>query len=262
MLGTVSAAMALTTTTIQGVRALASALDRIKEAPQTITNIKVELHNVQSIIENLQAALQQGDRKLILDGLVKGSIEATLKTCSDSCERFHTEVEKLLEHSSKSGLSLRGKLTVGIFARGRITAFIDELEAHKSTINLALNGANLLVCTGQPKQRQLPMVQGSNQAHLRDAGVDDQYPTAADMQKRAQLAKGYQDLLALLQNKVAEARADIEVSNIEGLNSARILAGAKGEGSNDKIKVNNVKADGGSLVTGFSGTMDFDAIFK
>lgn len=144
IVGTVSAAVGLAATALHAVRVLANDLGSIKDAPQTIANAKTELHNVQSVIESLQAALDQSDWQPVLSDIVcTGNLEAALKACSEVCGRFHEELKKLLRHSSEGELSRRDRFNVGFLAKDRVTAFISELNVCKSTISLALNGANL-----------------------------------------------------------------------------------------------------------------------
>ena len=145
IVGTVSAAVSLTTTTLHAVRILANDLSSIKDAPQTIANAKTELHNVQSVIESLQAALNQSNWQPVLSDITcTGNLEAALKACSDVCGRFHQELKKLLRHSNEGDLSRRDRFNVGFFAKNKVVAFISELNVCKSTISLALSGANLL----------------------------------------------------------------------------------------------------------------------
>lgn len=144
MIGTVSAAVSLATIALHAVRVLANDLGSIKDAPQTITNAKTELRNVQSVIENLQTSLDQTDWQPVLSDIVRtGNLEAALEACRDACSRFHDELKNLLRHSSESELSRRDRLNVGFFAKDRVVAFVGELNVCKSTISLALNGANL-----------------------------------------------------------------------------------------------------------------------
>ncbi|UPL01157.1 hypothetical protein LCI18_012091 [Fusarium solani-melongenae] len=265
MIGTVSAAVSLATIALHAIRVLANDLGTIKDAPQTITSAKTELHNVQSIIENLQTSLDHTDWQPVLSDIVRtGNLEAALKACSDVCGRFHEELKKLLRHSSEGELSLRDRLNVGFLAKDRVTAFISELNVCKSTINLALNGANLIISMEQFRQLQVLSSQRSTGIQSRNAETTDQ-DLAADIQRGAQLAKGHQDLLAFLQAKVDENRRRIELGNVETLNSARVMAGVNNTDSTEgdiNVKVGNIKADGGKALLGYTSKVDVDAFFR
>ncbi|RMJ19780.1 hypothetical protein CDV36_000585 [Fusarium kuroshium] len=264
IVGTVSAAVGLAATTLHAVRVLANDLGSIKDAPQTIANAKTELHNVQSVIESLQAALDQGDSRPILhDIALTRNLEAALKACSEVCGRFHEELKKLLRHSSEGELSRRDRLNVGFLARDRVVAFVGELSVCKSTISLALNGANLMVSMEHFKQLQVLSSQSSTEIQSRNVEATGQ-DLAADIQRGAQLVKGYQDLLAFLQTKVDENRRRIELGNVEMLNSARVMAGINNTDGTEgeiNVKVGNVKADGGKALLGYTGKVDVNAFF-
>ncbi|RSM13883.1 hypothetical protein CDV31_005632 [Fusarium ambrosium] len=263
IVGTVSAAVSLTTTTLHAVRILANDLSSIKDAPQTITNAKTELHNVQSVIESLQAALNQSDWQPVLSDITcTGNLEAALKACSDVCDRFHEELKKLLRHSKEGDLSRRDRFNVGFFAKNKVVAFISELNVCKSTISLALNGANLMISLEQFKQLQVLSSQSSTEIQSRNGEATD---SAADIQRGAQLAKGYQDLLAFLQTKVDENRRRIELGNVEMLNSARVMAGVNntdGTEGDINVKAGDIKVDGGKALLGYTSKVDVDAFFR
>ncbi|RSM00889.1 hypothetical protein CEP52_008853 [Fusarium oligoseptatum] len=265
IVGTVSAAVSLTTTTLHAVRILANDLGSIKDAPQTITNAKTELHNVQSVIESLQAALNQSDWQPVLSDITcTGNLEAALKACSDVCDRFHEELKKLLRHSKEGDLSRRDRFNVGFFAKNKVVAFISELNVCKSTISLALNGANLMISLEQFKQLQTLSNQRSSEIQPRNIETTGQ-DLAADIQRGAQLAKGYQDLLAFLQAKVDENRRQIELGNVEMLNSARVMAGVNGTDGTEgdiNVKVGDIKVDGGKALLGYTSKVDVDAFFR
>merc|ERR1712137_983758 len=78
IVGTVSATVGLAATALHAVRVLANDLGSIKDAPQTIANAKTELHNVQSVIESLQTALDQSDWQPVLRSIT-GVLEVALK---------------------------------------------------------------------------------------------------------------------------------------------------------------------------------------
>lgn len=116
----------------------------------------------------------------------------------------------------------------------------------------------------QFKQLQVLSSQSSTEMQSRNAETTDQ-DLVADIQRGAQLAKGYQDLLAFFHTNVDEKRKRIELGNVEMLNSAKVVAGAHNidgtEGGID-VKVGDVKADGGKALLGYSGNGNFDIVFK
>ncbi|RSL68276.1 hypothetical protein CEP53_002649 [Fusarium sp. AF-6] len=271
IVGTVSAAVGLAATALHAVRVLANDLGSIKDAPQTIANAKTELHNVQSVIENLQAALDQSDWQPIVSGIVRtGNIDAALKACSEVCGRFHDELKNLLRHSSEGELSRRDRFNVGFLAKDRVVAFIGELNMCKATISLALNGTNFIFSMEQFRQLQVLTSRHSTEIQLGSVETFNQDPVVdqdlvADIERGAQLAKNYQDLLAFFQAKVEENRRQIELGNVEMLNSARVMAGVNntdGTEGDINVKVGNVRADGGKALLGYTSKVDVDAFFR
>lgn len=116
----------------------------------------------------------------------------------------------------------------------------------------------------QFKQLQLLSGQSSTEIQSRNVNTTDQ-GLAADIQRGAQLARGYQDLLAFLQTKVSEKCKRIELGTVEMLNSAKVVAGAHnmdGTEGDINVKVGNVKANGGKALLGYTSKVDVDAFFR
>lgn len=121
-----------------------------------------------------------------------------------------------------------------------------------------------MVSMEQLQQLQVLANQHSTEIQLRNDEAVDQ-DLAADIERGAQLARGYEDLLAFFQAKVAENRRQIEVGNVETLNSARVMAGVNntdGTEGDINVKVGNVKADGGKALLGYTSKVDVDAFFR
>jgi hypothetical protein len=143
--GTVSGAIAVIDTTAHAIRTLMDDINGIKDAPATIRNVKTELENVQPIITSLRTALQN-DGTVTDDfrTLVQSSnVEKALKTCEESCKNFQSTLRKWLKHSDDAGVDWRDRIKVGFFGEKKLAALTNELNICKSTISMALNGANL-----------------------------------------------------------------------------------------------------------------------
>ncbi|KAF5006656.1 hypothetical protein FDECE_6990 [Fusarium decemcellulare] len=270
VVGTVSASVSLIATALHATRVLTSDLSSIKDAPQTITNLKAELQNVHSVIQSLQTALSTQDSlQAFRDIAQTANVDVALKACRDSCGRFHKELKDLLKHSNDEKLSKRDRFNIGFLAKDRVVAFTSELNVCKSTVGLALNGANLLVSMEQYRQLQVMATQPSSERRETSTGAaapeQSNDNLATDIERGVELSKGYQDLLALLQSKVNEHRIRIEVGNVNMLNSARVMAGVNnvdGTEGDMNVKIGNVKADGGKALLGYTSKVDVDAFFR
>ncbi|KAJ3536628.1 hypothetical protein NM208_g6644 [Fusarium decemcellulare] len=264
VVGTVSASVSLVATALHATRVLANDLSSIKDAPQTITNLKAELQNVQSVIQSLQTALSTQDSlQAFRDIAQTANVDVALKACRDSCGRFHKELKDLLKHSNQEKLSKRDRFSIGFLAKDRVVALTSELNVCKSTVGLALNGANLLVSMEHYKQLQVMATPPSSGTSTDAAAPEQSHDNlATDIERGVELSKGYQDLLALLQSKVNEHRTQIEVGSVVMLNSARVMAGVNnvdGTEGEMSVKIGNVKADGGKALLGYTNKVDVDA---
>ncbi|KAF4982808.1 hypothetical protein FZEAL_1660 [Fusarium zealandicum] len=108
--GAATAAIGVAATALHAIRVLDNDSANIKDAPQAI--------------------------------LDTCNIETALKASDDSCTCFHRELMDLTRHTNKGKTS---KFSIGLLAKNRVVAFTSELNVCKSTVGLALNGANLQV---------------------------------------------------------------------------------------------------------------------
>ncbi|KAH6960049.1 hypothetical protein BKA56DRAFT_680302 [Ilyonectria sp. MPI-CAGE-AT-0026] len=269
IVGTVSAAIGIAATALHVIRVLANDLGSIKEASQVITDVKTELHNVQSVIESLQTALGAGDRQQVFRDITKnGNVEGALKACEQSCSRFHAELKELLKHSSDGKLSKRDRFNIGFLARDRVVAFTTGLNVCKSTLGLALNGANLMVAMEQYKQLEVIVKQGPSELQRSNAdAAEPEYNTAdlaTEVARGAELSKGYQELLDFLQSKVEENRTRLQIGKVNMVNTkgAAGITNADGTEGDLDVKIGDVTTDSSKVVVGYSKGVNFDAMFS
>lgn len=143
IVGTVSGTVGMAAVALHALRTLLDDLSSIKDAPEDITNIKIELSNTQLVIDGLHVALKVDDWEPETRNVMQaGNVEVALTACKDSCTRFHLGLQKLLKHSTDGKISKRDKFAFGFMSRGKVAAFKGELNLCKSTVGLALNAAN------------------------------------------------------------------------------------------------------------------------
>ncbi|KAM5345806.1 hypothetical protein ACJ41O_011667 [Fusarium nematophilum] len=260
----------LSTAALYAIRVLKNDLGTIKDAPQAITDLNTELQNVQYVVESLQAALGREDRQTATqDVVLNANVEAALKACGDSCTGFHAELKELLKHSSDGKLSKRDRFNFGFLARDRVVAFANALNVCKSTLGLALNGANFIVALEQYNQLQVIAKRGPPETERSnaDGNIEPEYDStdlATDIEQGSKLMKGYQELLGVLQSKVEENRTRLKIGDVDMVDSkgAAGITNADGTEGHLEVDLGNVKADRSKVVVGYSKKVDFGALFS
>jgi hypothetical protein len=148
VIGTVSGVVGITLAALHAIRILINDIENIKDAPETIGNVKRELESVEGVLNTLEKTLR--DENILskdFEELVGGAnVESAMKNCEGACKRFQSTLKKWWKHSTDTDIHWWDRAKVGFFGEKRVAAFTTELNSCKATVSMALNSANLSVC--------------------------------------------------------------------------------------------------------------------
>jgi hypothetical protein len=126
---------------LQSIQFLATTIDNIKDVPDTIKNIKVDLDAVGPILRYLHTALQGDASQILLNDEIKFAIE----NCERACTAFRTSLDHWMRHSTENKTFWMDRWRVGLFGNERIKTFKGQLNDCKATISVALSTASVYV---------------------------------------------------------------------------------------------------------------------
>ncbi|KXH49876.1 hypothetical protein CNYM01_08069 [Colletotrichum nymphaeae SA-01] len=254
VLATSSAVVALTATTLQGIRGAREKIDKITRAPELIANIKKELQLIQNLMERLEISVKSNDTE-VLSVTADTNVQSALTACGASCCALDNEVDKLLKRSKDGRVHLMDSVNIGLFGKDKLQIFVDELRICKQTVDLALAGANFLASIEQTKQLQAILKQV-------EANDNDAYSEATP-QKSRDLIKGYEELQALLFAQVNERRSKLTVGKVKVLESQAVIGihGADGTDGELDVQLGNVEGQESNMLVGYSKGVDLNAAF-
>jgi Fungal N-terminal domain of STAND proteins len=136
-IGIASGVVALTTFALQSSVSLYQIINGLQSNKRVIRELKEELEALDEVLMSLKDALSN----ILADFSV---LKLPLLRCAQACNEFQSLVEKCSSRSSGPTTSLRdwAKLT---YMGDDIMGFKNTLSGYKSTIAIALGGANLYV---------------------------------------------------------------------------------------------------------------------
>ena len=126
-------------------RVLLDEINRIREVPGVLIQVKEELQGVQAVLESLKAVLDPNSElpepaRKAIDNV---RIECALKICDNSCQNFHQTLLKWTKHSTQDKTFWWDRVRIGFYGEERIQALRNQLAISKATITMAITTANL-----------------------------------------------------------------------------------------------------------------------
>ena len=130
-----SGLVALTAFACNASKTLYQAIQSFKNNQRAIRELKEELEALDGVLQSLRQAADDGDADL-------NGLELPVFRCGKACEEFEAMLVKCTAHSGGSRTSFRDWAKLSYMGED-IAGFRNMLAGYKSTISIALGGANL-----------------------------------------------------------------------------------------------------------------------
>jgi len=126
---------------VSSSKLLYETLQSIRDAPETLRNLRSEVQVLQQTILSFQQGVEQdraiGTRSEAQE-LVLNELKPALQACHECCEKLNGRIVKLLSNSKDGHISLRDKIKLQ-FQDKEIEASRALLASFKSTLTITLN---------------------------------------------------------------------------------------------------------------------------
>ena len=149
VLSTASAIVGLVVPALHITRILRDDVKGIKDAPQEIKDLGVDVDSYADCLELLQSVQQQEWDKLGAEAADK--TQKAVRSRGDACTGFHTQLKEWTKHSDPNGkLSHRDRFQIGFFEKEQIKGLQRQLQSGKASLNntIALAGLYVSLATG------------------------------------------------------------------------------------------------------------------
>lgn len=127
---------------MHGTRLLLNDIEKIREAPATVADLKKDLEGLFLATERLKVVEASELDSL---GIAKQSLSGAITTCDEACEIFRKDLQRWTKHSKDGNLSRWDRINVAFFQDENIKSLSSRLQTCKTTLILAVSTATLFV---------------------------------------------------------------------------------------------------------------------
>jgi hypothetical protein len=140
------AAVGISGTAITSISTLRKTIAAIKDAHEDVLDIRAQLDKIRSPLDALQALVADTDAETnatFKQVLLKTGMANAVNDCGKACEAFNKRLQKWTRHSHGDKLSLRDKMSVGIWNKERVRTFRTRVETCQRTVHFTISSTQL-----------------------------------------------------------------------------------------------------------------------
>ncbi|KAJ5226237.1 hypothetical protein N7468_007462 [Penicillium chermesinum] len=164
---------------LHGIRVLLEDLDKIKEAPNNVLELKDELKSVERVVASLESIDDEDWNNM--DTNIAVDAKTLIESCTKTCEAFRIKVQHWTRHSLGDKLSVLDRPFIGFFKSSEIDSMQRKLQAYKGSI-----GSSLPYETDQRCTRHGSLKQSHGQEAVKAINAQREQVLLAQRQAEAQ----------------------------------------------------------------------------
>jgi hypothetical protein len=135
----------ITVPALQAIQHLLNDVQSIKDAPETIQDLKDHLHQVILAVSSLQT-IEAGEWESLGSNITDG-VESTIRLCTTACDRFGADLKRWTSRSHGGDFSFLDRAKIGFVKQGQIKSMQGQLQTCQITISRVVSTATLYVMT-------------------------------------------------------------------------------------------------------------------
>ncbi|OQE09546.1 hypothetical protein PENVUL_c006G04981 [Penicillium vulpinum] len=159
---------------ISNLRRLINSLSEANDVMQDVTSNLEAIERPLAALENLQISdsTTYAETREVLE---KTGVAEAVNICGQACAGFTKKLEQWTKHSSSTKLSLRDRLSVGLWNKEKIQTFRTQVATCQAIVQFAIDSAQLIIivrCENASKtareetEKQLRALETSIQEHI------------------------------------------------------------------------------------------------
>lgn len=124
---------------------LHSLINSLTEAKDIVTDVASSLANIERPLAALErlSISDEATSTAAKEDLKKAGVAEAVNKCGDACDEFSKNLKKWTKHSSTVRLSLRDRLSVGVWNKEKIRTFRTQLQSCEATVQFAVTSTQL-----------------------------------------------------------------------------------------------------------------------
>lgn len=140
------AAVGITGTAISGMNTLRGTFTGLRDVQEDLDAMRLQLENTRQPLDTLQSLVLSPDEAYNATSkeiLAKTGMADAVNDCGKACEDFNKRLQKWTRHSTEDELSLRDKMSIGLWNKERVRTFRTRIETCQRTVHLAISSTQL-----------------------------------------------------------------------------------------------------------------------
>jgi N-methylhydantoinase B/oxoprolinase/acetone carboxylase alpha subunit len=132
---------------IASIISVRNTINNIQDAEEVVGDIRTQLESIQRPLDSLKELRisDTGTLTASKNALVRSGVTEAVNDCGKACAAFDRKLQKWTKHSPDGKLSLRDKMTVGIWNKEKILTFKTRVETCQLSVQFAVSSVELLV---------------------------------------------------------------------------------------------------------------------
>ncbi|KAF2006538.1 hypothetical protein P154DRAFT_517605 [Amniculicola lignicola CBS 123094] len=252
-------AIGITGVATTSIAQLHTLIDGLSEAQDVVADVASSLTNIERPLAALdQLAISDEATSIAAkEDLRKAGVAEAVNKCGDACKEFSKDLTKWTRHSTTTKLSLRDRLSVGVWNREKIRTLRMQLQSCEATVHFAVTSTQLMLQLRSERmseadrenvRKQLQTLETKIQEHIElttrqqeeaqarkqelqeepedeDDGSAQRALAIKEVEEQSRLLEADQVSCGVVFSQVRSKRSGQDISNVVTLDNSRALVG-------------------------------------
>ncbi|KAJ5660889.1 uncharacterized protein N7484_000261 [Penicillium longicatenatum] len=168
-------ALGITEFALSSIHHLRELIKGLEEANDVVQDVVSNLGAIQHSLSALKD-LQMSNNVIYVDtkeDLKKTGVAEAVNKCGQACADFSNKLEQWTKHSSTTKLSLRDRLTIGLWNKEKIQTFRTQVHSCQAIVHFAIDSATLMILTRSENTSKTAWQQTEKQLRVLGTAVQE-----------------------------------------------------------------------------------------
>ncbi|KAJ5237918.1 Cytochrome P450 [Penicillium chrysogenum] len=168
-------ALGITEFTLSSIGYLHGLIKGLDEAEDVIQDVTSDLEAIQlplAALENLQIS-DSTTYVAAKEDLKKTGVTEAVNKCGQACADFSKMLKQWTRHSSTMKLSLRDRLSVGLWNKERVRTFRTQVRSCRAIVQFAIESAQLVILVRSENMSKTARQEMANQLRILETAIQE-----------------------------------------------------------------------------------------
>jgi hypothetical protein len=140
-----AATIGITGAAITSIASVRNTITNIQDAEEVVSDIRTQLEGIQRPLDSLKG-LRIGDTGTLTaptEALARIGVAEAVNDCGKACAAFDKKLQKWTKHSPHGKLSLRDRISIGLWNKEKVLTFKTRVETCQLNVQFAVSSVQL-----------------------------------------------------------------------------------------------------------------------